>query len=165
MADKLDPVKLEQPSVPVSDDTIVDVMLQCDAKLIKMFNVVGELEEDVPAAEHAASPSRGSTRGSARTADVHPAAEGGAANYNVRVALEEIDDLAAVDDDDDEIEGLEPDVLGREDMKKMHGAMLDKATSKSKKKKKGKFGAADAKASPTASTSGKPSAGARGSLA
>ena len=99
--------------------------------------------------------------------DVHPAAEGGAANYNVRVALEEIDDLAAIYDDDDEIEGMEPDVLGREDMKKMHGAMLDKATSKSKKKKKGKFGsgAADAKASPTpSSTSGKPAAAARASL-
>merc|ERR1719198_1348661 len=114
-----------------------------------MFNVVGELEEEAPP-EAMASPSRGSTRGSARGGEVHPAAEGGAANYNVRVALEEIDDLAAADDDDDEIEGMEPDVLGREDMKKMHGAMLDKATSKSKKKKKGKFGAADGKASPTA---------------
>merc|ERR1719446_635374 len=59
MADKLDPVKLEQPSVPVSDDTIVDVMLQCDSKLLKMFNVVGELEEE-PSNEPAASPSRGS---------------------------------------------------------------------------------------------------------
>jgi len=166
MADKLDPVKLEQPSVPVSDDTIVDVMLQCDSKLIKMFNVVGELEEEVPSPDQLGSPSRGSTRGSARAAgDVHPAAEGGAANYNVRVALEEIDDLLAVDDDDDEIEGMEPDVLGREDMKKMHGAMLDKATSKSKKKKKGKFGsAADGKASPTASTTGAKAAGGRASL-
>jgi len=158
MADKLDPVKLEQPSVPVSDDTIVDVMLQCDQKLIKMFNVVGELEEDPPSPEAGPSPSRGSTRGSARGGEVHPAAEGGAANYNVRVALEEIDDLAAADDEDDEIEGMEPDVLGREDMKKMHGAMLDKATSKSKKKKKGKFGSAE---SPSSSTSGKPSAGGR----
>merc|ERR1712072_1160406 len=120
--------------------------------------------EDAPSGDPApGSPSRGSTRGSARGGDLHPAAEGGAANYNVRVALEEIDDLAAVDDDEDEIEGMEPDVLGREDMKKMHGAMLDKATSKSKKKKKGKFGAAssDGKASPTTSTSGKPAAGAR----
>jgi hypothetical protein len=71
--------------------------------------------------------------------EVHPAAEGGAANYNVRVALEEYDDVpGGADDDEEELEGLEPDVLGREAMKKMHGAMLDKATNKGKKGK-GKF--------------------------
>lgn len=36
MADMLDPVKLEVPAVPISDDTIIDVMQQCDAKLMKM---------------------------------------------------------------------------------------------------------------------------------
>ena len=162
MADKLEAVKLEVPTVAVSDDTIVDVMLQCDAKLVKMFGVVGELEDDAAPSspEPAGSPSRGSTRGSAR--DLHPAADGGSANYNVRVALEEYDDVPGADDDDDEIEGMEPDVLGREAMKKMHGAMLDKATSKKKGKKKGKFGAeASGSKSPASSTSGKPSAGAR----
>ncbi|KOO27435.1 neurofilament triplet l [Chrysochromulina tobinii] len=146
MADKLEAVKLDVPSVPVSDDTIVDVMLQCDQKLLKMFSVVGELEEEAPPSPDAASPSRGSTRGVGRgevqgvgRGEVHPAAEGGAANYNVRVALEEYDDVpGGADDDEEELEGLEPDVLGREAMKKMHGAMLDKATNKGKKGK-GKF--------------------------
>ena len=36
MSDKLEPVKLDQPAVPVSDDTIVDVMYQCESKLLKM---------------------------------------------------------------------------------------------------------------------------------
>merc|ERR1719261_1749494 len=58
MSDKLEPVKLDQPAVPVSDDTIVDVMLQCEAKLQKMFGVVGELEVDSPEAppEHPRAP-------------------------------------------------------------------------------------------------------------
>jgi len=161
MADKLDAVKLDVPSVPVSDDTIVDVMLQCDAKLLKMFSVVGELEEEAPPSPEGlgASPSRGSTRGSARPGEVHPAAEGGAANYNVRVALEEYDD-GTLDDDEEEIEGMEPDVLGREAMKKMHGAMYDKATTKGKRKKKGKF-ATDGATSPGSTKSGGKAAGAR----
>jgi len=161
MADKLEAVKLDVPSVPFTEETVVDVMLQCDQKLLKMFSVVGELEEEAPPSPDAASPSRGSTRGSARPGDVHPAAEGGAANYNVRVALEEYDDIGGVDDDEEEIEGMEPDVLGREAMKKMHGAMLDKATSKGKKKKKaGKF-ASDGSKSPTGSTAGGKAAGQR----
>ena len=112
MSDKLEPVKLDQPAVPVSDDTIVDVMLQCDQKLLKMFGVVGELEEEPGSPE--GSPSRGSTRQGGRAdREPHPAAEGGAANYNVRVALEEVDDVLGGDDDDDELEGMEPGVLGR----------------------------------------------------
>ena len=77
-------------------------------------------------------------------------AEGGAANYNVRVALEEVDDVFGGDDDDDELEGMEPGVLGREEMKKSAATMLDKATSKKgKKKKAGKF-AGDKNAAPGA---------------
>ena len=76
----------------------------------------------------------------------------------MRVALEEVDDPYD-DDDNDELEGMEPGVLGREEMKKSHMSMLDKATSKGKKKKKGKF-ATDSKdgGSPA---SGKAAAGAR----
>jgi hypothetical protein len=164
MADKLEPVKLDQPAVPVSDDTIVDVMLQCDQKLLKMFGVVGDEVGSDPGSPRGES--RGASRASARNlgtasaADLHPAAEGGSANYNVRVALEEVDDLFGGDDDDDELEGVERDVLGREEMKKNAETMLDKAQSKGKKKKKGKF-AADASGG---KTSGKASAGGRAGL-
>jgi len=156
MSDKLEPVKLDQPAVPVSDDTIVDVMYQCEAKLLKMFGVVGEADDEPPDAVQ----SRGSTRNSARAlGDSPPAAEsGGASNYNVRVALEEVEDVYGDDDDDADLEGMEPGVLGREEMKKNAESMLDKATSKGKKKKKaGKFAT---EASP-GKTSGKATAGAR----
>jgi len=144
MSDKLEPVKLDQPAVPVSDDTIVDVMYQSEAKLLKMFGVVGELEEQAPAADARDAYSRGSTRGSMRAsgADLHPAADGGAANYNVRVALEEVDEFGAADDDDDEIDGVER-LMGRDEMKKAASTVLDKATAK-KKGKKGKSAAAAA---------------------
>ena len=159
MSDKLEPVKLDQPAVPVSDDTIVDVMYQCESKLLKMFGVVGEIDDE-PHDVH----SRGSTRASTRPAEAHPSAEGGAANYNVRVALEEVDDAFGDDDENDgELEGMEPGVLGREEMKKNAESMLDKATSKGKKKKKaGKF-ATEAQAS-SGKTSGKAAAGARPSM-
>merc|ERR1719502_2048476 len=62
MSDKLEPVKLDQPAVPVSDDTIVDVMYQCEAKLVKMFGVVGEMDEEQQPPPSPEMPSRGSTR-------------------------------------------------------------------------------------------------------
>lgn len=158
MSDKLEPVKLDQPAVPVSDDTIVDVMLQCEAKLLKMFGVVGETEDELPETMQ----SRGSTRTSARPTDTQPATmESGAANYNVRVALEEVEDAYGDDDEDAEVEGMEPGVLGREEMKKNAESMLDKAASKGKKKRKG-FAAADTPGG--GKTSGKAAAGARPSM-
>ena len=160
MSDKLEPVKLDQPAVPVSDDTVVDVMYQCDAKLLKMFNIVGDIDEQ----QSHPSPemhSRGTTRASARLLDVHPAAEGSAPNYNVRVALEEVDDAYVDEDDEAELEGMEPVVIGREEMKKNAESMLDKATSKGKRKKKaGKF----ATETSPGKTSGGKAAGARPSM-
>jgi len=158
MSDKLEPVKLDQPAVPVSDDTIVDVMYQCEAKLQKMFGVVGELDDDQPGSASPEGPSRASTRASAVRPGGGEAADtaGGAPNYNVRVALEEVDEYAD-DDDAEELEaGMDAPVMGREEMKKNAESMLDKATSKGKKKKKfATDGAAGGKAS------GKPAAGAR----
>ena len=130
MSDKLEPVKLDQPAVPVSDDTIVDVMYQTEAKLMKMFGVLGDSEDDPLESKP--------TRASARQPEPQPVAE--STSYNVRVALEEVEDVFGDDDDDADLEGMEQGVLGREEMKKNATSMLDKATSKGKKKKgAGKF--------------------------
>ena len=94
----------------------------------------------------------------AASASAAPTDTGDAAhNYNVRVALEEVDDAFGDDDDDEGMEGMEANVLTRDDMKKNAESMLDKATNKKKGKKKGKF-ATDA--SP-GKTSGKAASGAR----
>jgi len=162
MSEKLDPVKLDQPAIPVSDDTIVDVMYQLDSKLIKMYSIVGDILEDEspPASPDPDSPGR--SRGSTRNSTRQPGAGADAAestSYNVRIALEEVDD--PYDDEDDvEIEGVEPAVMGREEMKKHADMMLDKATSKGKKKKKatGKFATEE-------KTSGKGEAGTRANIA
>jgi len=145
MADKLETVKLDVPAIPVSDDTIVDVMLQCDAKLIKMYDAVGTLPEE-DALERDLMSRDGGLRGDLS----------GETGYNVRVALtneEDFDDDVDVDDDD--LDGMEADIPDRQQMKKMHGAMLDKATAKSKRKKRGKFGIESPPKSPGKSTIGK----------
>jgi coiled-coil domain-containing protein 151 len=135
MADKLETVKLDVPAVPISDETIVDVMLQCDSKLVKMFEVVGMLPDEDPKVQDRDLFSRESAE---------PAADSG---YNVRVALQDEHDVD--DDDDDDLDGMEADIPDRTAMKKAHGAMLDKATAKSKRKKKGKFGGDATPKSPT----------------
>ncbi len=128
-----------------------------------MFSAVGDADDESyggggllsARSDHVAS--RGSTRSAAQ---LHPAADGGAANYNVRVALDEYDE--GDDDDDDDLDALEADVMGREQMKKSAMGMLDKAAAKGKKKKKGgKFGAEAGKPSPGGATKGAASRGVR----
>ena len=146
MADKLDSVKIDAPSVPVSDETIIDVMLQCDAKLLKMYDVVGSMPDD-DADGRSALRSRGDLSPDlggrlATPGGLARDASGAEHSFNVRVALTDQEFEGMDDDDDDELEGMEADILDRNQMKKMHGQMLDKATAKSKRKKKGgKFGA------------------------
>jgi len=122
MNDKLDHVKLDVPPVPMTDETVVDVMVQCDAKLLKMHDMVDSLGPEDSAVEPASTNER---YGDAST------------GYNVRVTLQNDDDG---DDDDDDDDGMEPEIPDREMMKKMHGMMLDKANNKGKKRRK-RFGA------------------------
>ena len=127
MSDKLDAVKLDVPAVPVTDETIADVMLQCEAKLLKMHETLGHMGYDEPERREAA-PGRNTELAS----DVANA-------YNLRVAVA-TDDEGDDDDDDDDDDGVEPEIPDRQMMKKLHGMMLDKANAKGKKRKK-KFGA------------------------
>ena len=166
-------MKLDVPAVPVTDDTIADVMGQCESKLIKMYEAgAGAAGAPAPAALrpgararalpplHRALPrnhlitqgSLGETVAASRSsASLLASTLGGEANasgYNVRVTL---DGSPAPEDEDDEDEedGLEPEIPDRAMMKKLHGMMLDKANAKGKKKKK-KFetGGAPAAAAP-----------------
>merc|ERR1719382_1013876 len=119
MADKLEPVRLDVPPVPISDETIVDVMQQCDQKLLKMSDVISMMPADEIERPR-----------SAPDALLH---EGGV--YNVRVALPGEEE----EEEEEEEEGLEPEIPDRQMMKKLHGMMLDKANAKGKKKRR-KFG-------------------------
>eukprot|EP00908_Phaeocystis_cordata_P017239 Transcript_28569.p1 GENE.Transcript_28569~~Transcript_28569.p1 ORF type:complete len:374 (+),score=152.52 Transcript_28569:757-1878(+) len=123
MADKLEAVKLDVPTVPVSDETIADVMLQQEAKLLKMHELVHSMGLD--GNEHDVRRSRINTE--TIGAEV-------SSSYNMRVPLADVD--ADDDDDDDDEDGVEPEIPDRQMMKKLHGMMLDKANAKGKRKKK-----------------------------
>jgi len=120
MAGKLEAVKLDLPAVPITDETIADVMMQQEAKLLKMFEMASQMG--------LAEPQRPST-----ASLVGDAADAAGNSYNMRVPL---DEDAEDDDDDDDDDGVEPEIPDRQMMKKLHGMMLDKANAKGKKKKK-----------------------------
>ena len=120
MAGKLEAVKLDLPTVPVTDETITDVMLQQEAKLLKMHEVASQMGLDQPQRPSTASL-------------LAEGAEGVGNTYNMRVPL---DDDEEEDDEEEEDDGVEPEIPDRQMMKKLHGMMLDKANAKGKKKKK-----------------------------
>lgn len=122
MADKLEPIRGDAPSVAISDDTIVDVMQQCEAKLVKL------------AEAYAAASNDGSGRGLAPAPpDVSQFSES-ASGYNIRVHLPEEE---FEEDEEDEEDGFEADIPDRKQMKKLNGIMLDKATKKVTKRRNG----------------------------
>ena len=129
MAAKLEPVKLDVPPVPVSDETIVDVMLQCDAKLMKLNEAAASLPPEALAEPRP-----------------YTAGKDGDEGYNVRVTLVDSPDM----DDDDDDDGVEPEIADRTMMKKMHGMMLDKANAKGKKRRKRFAGAEGGEKTPSA---------------
>ena len=120
MAGKLEAVKLDLPTVPVTDETITDVMLQQEAKLLKMHEVASQMGLDQPQRPSTASL-------------LAEGAEGVGNTYNMRVPLDEDEED---EDEEEEDDGVEPEIPDRQMMKKLHGMMLDKANAKGKKKKK-----------------------------
>ena len=76
MAGKLEAVKLDLPTVPVTDETITDVMLQQEAKLLKMHEVASQMGLDQPQRPSTASL-------------LAEGAEGVGNTYNMRVPLDE----------------------------------------------------------------------------
>merc|ERR1711988_1694448 len=105
----------QAPIAVMNDDTVVDVLTQCEVKLMKVLETISKVEDteggerDVPAPD---------------TEDL-PA-------YNIRVALPSMDDEDLSDSDLDEEEG--DDVPDRDQMKKMSYLTLEKATKKTKRR-------------------------------
>jgi len=130
LAEKLENVKIDAPPIAVSDDTIVDVLNQCEQKLLKMVeSLQAQQEEDEIESPEAKNLS----------ADEGDAQENA---YNCRIKLP----AGALDEDDsdeDYEEDLEEDVPDRGTMKKLSTMMLDKASKKTKKKKRRTMGATE----------------------
>jgi hypothetical protein len=98
----------------MNDDTVVDVLTQCEEKLMKVLETIAKVE-DLAERETSAAPD----------AEDLPA-------YNIRVALPSMDDEDLSDSDLDEEEG--DDVPDRDQMKKMSFLTLEKATKKTKRR-------------------------------
>merc|ERR1711959_694261 len=113
---RLESVNVGQPPITVmNDDTVVDVLTQCEEKLMKVLETISKVED---------------TEGSER--DVPPPDTEDLPAYNIRVALPSMDDEDLSDSDLDEEEG--DDVPDRDQMKKMSFLTLEKATKKTKRR-------------------------------
>merc|ERR1712054_547336 len=114
--DKLEGVNVNQPPITtMNDDTVVDVLTQCEEKLMKVLETIAKVEDTDMSDREAAAPD----------AEDLPA-------YNIRVALPSMDDEDLSDSDLDEEEG--DDVPDRDQMKKMSFLTLEKATKKTKRR-------------------------------
>merc|ERR1711998_91222 len=113
--ERLEPINV------MNDDTVVDVLTQCEEKLMKVLETISKVEDTKGAERDIPAPD---------TEDL-PA-------YNIRVALPSMDDEDLSDSDLDEEEG--DDVPDRDQMKKMSYLTLEKATKKTKRRGRKKRG-------------------------
>ena len=118
LCEKLAEVKMDTPAIPLSEDTVVDVLAQCEQKL-KMLMKGGSTIRDLmggQAGEDGARP------GSA------------VREHNVRVKIEdnELNDDLPLDNEDD---GVDDEVMDRDDVKRNSSVIVDKS-----KKRKGTKG-------------------------
>merc|ERR1711998_116803 len=111
----------QAPIAVMNDDTVVDVLTQCEEKLMKVLETISKVEDTEGAERDIPAPD---------TEDL-PA-------YNIRVALPSMDDEDLSDSDLDEEEG--DDVPDRDQMKKMSYLTLEKATKKTKRRGRKKRG-------------------------
>mmetsp|Transcript_19933 Transcript_19933/g.64893 ORF Transcript_19933/g.64893 Transcript_19933/m.64893 type:complete len:579 (+) Transcript_19933:36-1772(+) len=142
LADKLEGIKIEAPQIPVSDETVVDVMMQCETKLLKTLDV---FQGDEEAAR------------SALLADTEKVKK-----LNLEVMPENnvrIDRFSGIygsdDEDEDEEESASDgeageDVPDRDYMKNSAQQLTDKVNKKSKKARRFGGNAGDMPATPAA---------------
>jgi len=120
--ERLEVIHVGQPPITVmNDDTVVDVLTQCEEKLMKVLETISKVEDTEGSEREVPAPD---------TEDL-PA-------YNIRVALPSMDDEDLSDSDLDEEEG--DDVPDRDQMKKMSYLTLEKATKKTKRRGRKKRG-------------------------
>ena len=125
LAERLEGVKIDDPPLVLTDDNMIEVLMQCEQRLKIVLDAIRQEEaalvSDVgEAALHKPS--------------LLPQDPPVINNYRVK-------DLEAAEDQPSEEEfeeDLEEEVVDRDALKKQSGTILDKATKKTKKRKKGK---------------------------
>ena len=122
LAERLEGVKLEEPPLVLTDDNMVEVLMQCEQRLKIVLDAIRQEEEALvrdlgEAALHKPS-----------SLPLEPPVIN---NYRVR-------DLDAADEapsEEEFEEDLEEEVVDRDALKKQSGTILDKATKKTKKRR------------------------------
>lgn len=116
LCDKLQEVKIDTPAIPLSEDTVVDVLAQCEQKL-KMLIKGGLSLRDLV----------GGSSGDDRPGSA-------VREHNVRVKIEdhEMGDDMPLENDD---EVVDDEVMDRDEVKRNAQTVLDKSSKKSKRTK------------------------------
>lgn len=125
LADKLEPIAVEQEAVVMTDSTVVEVLAQCEAKLIRLMDSVAD---DQPSHEQDA---QGQEKMMTSQEIEMPA-------YNIRIQIPHDADDDSGDDDMEEDDAEE--VPDRDQVKKYSSLMLEKANKKQKRQRKRKTG-------------------------
>ena len=116
LSEKLTDVKLDQPNIPLQDDTVIDVLGQCETKLLRVIDAIADEEPSKLAQEAEANEEKQRT-------DMP--------TTNMRINTMYNPYGSDDDDDDDADDGDEGDVPDREDLKR---SSEDKTSGKKKKR-------------------------------
>merc|ERR1711966_553926 len=123
LADKLEPITVEQEAVVMTDSTVVEVLAQCEAKLMRLMDSV---EGDQPSQEQDV---QGQEKMMTSQEIEMPA-------YNIRIQIPHDADDDSGDEDMEEDD--QEDVPDRDQVKKYSSLMLEKANKKHKRQRKRK---------------------------
>ena len=123
LSERLEGVKLEEPPLVLTDDNMVDVLMQCEARLKIVLDAIKQEEEALV---------RDLGEAALQKPAAMPLEPPVTNNYRVK-------DLEAAEEapsEEEFEEDLEEEVVDRDALKKQSQSMLDKATKKQRGKKK-----------------------------
>eukprot|EP01028_Stygiella_incarcerata_P003683 TRINITY_DN1768_c0_g2_i1.p1 TRINITY_DN1768_c0_g2~~TRINITY_DN1768_c0_g2_i1.p1 ORF type:complete len:534 (-),score=207.60 TRINITY_DN1768_c0_g2_i1:417-2018(-) len=124
LREKLEPIRLEVEEVPLRDETVVEVLAQCEQKLMFLKEKIAGGGEETDG---------GTVLESMDPGDVE------LPEHNVRIALP-VDPEEGEDEEGYAESGDEDDVMNRETVKKLSAIAVEKATKKPRKRKGKKSG-------------------------
>jgi len=140
LADKLEPILLDAQPVVMTDSNVLEVLSQCEAKLMRLVQSVGE----GPKADGAGGEGAGGADSSVLSSTKHDRTLTSQTDvempvHNIRIQIPHDADDDSGDEDMEEED--QDDVPDRDQVKKYSSLMLEKANKKHKRQRKKKGGA------------------------
>ena len=123
LAERLEGVKLEEPPLVLTDDNMVEVLMQCEQRLKIVLDAIRQEEEALV---------RDLGEAALHKPSALPLEPPVVNNYRVK----DLDAAEEAPSEEEFEEDLEEEVVDRDALKKQSGTILDKATKKTKKKKR-----------------------------